>query len=136
MSALANSAFFILETFAATYLPTGQYSGTLYLVGLAQTVDLATVAFHAFLRTSAMVCFGHFSRLLLLAGCVMFDVRVEGLRCVVCCAVEFPGVLWLGVTQYLTGIYRQMLMLAIAKRVSRVSYKELHGVASWCYDKV
>ena len=83
-----------------------------------------------------MVCFGHFPRLLLLAGCVMFDVRVEGLRSVLCCAVEFSGVLWLGVTQYLTGIYRQMLMLAIAKRFSRVSCKELHGVASRCDDNV
>ena len=55
MSALAHSALFVLETFAAAYLPAGEHGGTLYLVGLAHTVDLATVAFHALFRTCAVV---------------------------------------------------------------------------------
>ena len=55
MSALANSAFLALETFAATYLPAGEYGSTLYLMGLAHTIGLATVAFHALFRTSAVM---------------------------------------------------------------------------------
>ena len=55
MSALENSASFVPETFASVYLPTREDGFTLHLVGLAYTVDLATVAFHAFPGTSAMV---------------------------------------------------------------------------------
>lgn len=55
MSALADSAFFVFETFAAAYIPVGEDSVALHLMGLAHTVALATVAFHAFSGTSAVV---------------------------------------------------------------------------------
>ena len=67
---------------------------------------------------------------------MLFDVCVEGLRCDVCSGVDFAGVLWLGLILNLIGRYRQVPMLAIARRVSRVLYNELHGVASWSDDTV
>ena len=51
----ANSAYFDLEMFAVADLPTFQYGGTLDLMGLAHTVGLATIAFHASLWTPAVV---------------------------------------------------------------------------------